>query len=319
LIERERAGLVRRCHGDLHLGNICLLDGEPTLFDAIEFNDAFAWIDVLHDLAFLLMDMEHRDMRGLANIVFNGYLAQAPQDEGLAALPVFLADRAMVRAKVAATTAAAEPPPAPERVAELRREGAAYLAAAQAYLRPAAPCLVAVGGVSGSGKSTLAARLAPGVGPAPGAVHLRSDVERKRLFGVADTDRLPEAAYAPEVGRRVFERLFERAAEVLAAGHAVVVDAVFGDLRQREDAAAVARRAGVPFRPIWLEARQEALMARVAARRGDASDATPAIVARQLEARFAAPEWPHLSGDGTPDAVAAAACALLAPDRPDGG
>jgi hypothetical protein len=201
LLDRRRAeGKVRRCHGDLHLRNICLLDGEPTLFDCLEFSDALASIDVLYDLAFLLMDLEHRALAEFANLVLNRYLDLTDEDDGLPAMPLFLSLRAAIRAHVtaAAMDRAAHAERKPEMAAEARR----YLDLAVRLLRPR-PCrLVAIGGLSGSGKSTLAAALAPEIG----ARVLRSDVIRKRLFGVAPETRLPASAYAPECRRESTRR-----------------------------------------------------------------------------------------------------------------
>jgi aminoglycoside phosphotransferase family enzyme len=160
LLDQRRAeGKVRRCHGDLHLRNICLFEGKPTLFDCLEFSDALAFIDVLYDLAFLLMDLEHRGLTDFSNIVLNRYLDLTGEDEGLAAMPLFLSLRAAIRAHVTAT--AMDQAAAAERKREMAAEARSYLDLAARLLRPR-PCrLVAVGGLSGSGKSTLAAALAP--------------------------------------------------------------------------------------------------------------------------------------------------------------
>src|SRR6516225_5352155 len=157
--QRRAAGKVRRCHGDLHLRNICLLDGKPTLFDCLEFSDALASVDVLYDLAFLLMDLEFRGLGHLANRVLNRYLDRTGEDEALAAMPLFLSLRAGIRAHVTATTAAraGRSESATEAAAEARR----YLDLAHLLLEPRPRQLVAIGGLSGSGKSTLAASLAP--------------------------------------------------------------------------------------------------------------------------------------------------------------
>lgn len=269
LLDRRRQdGMVRHCHGDLHLRNIVLLDGRSTLFDGIEFDPALAVIDTFYDLAFLLMDLEHRGLRPLGSAVLNGYLEETDDLGGLAALPFFLSVRAAVRAKIAATIA---------EVSEAR----SYLDLAIASLEPPPARLMAVGGLSGTGKTVLARALAPHLGAAPGAVVLRSDVIRKRLCGVAPSVRLPEEAYRGEVTERVYALLAERAAAILAAGHAVVVDAVSARPEERRALAAVAERAGVRFDGIWLEAPLPVRLARVAQRRGDASDATAEVVKRQ--------------------------------------
>ncbi|HEV8679965.1 MAG TPA: phosphotransferase, partial [Stellaceae bacterium] len=179
--ERRAAGEVRRVHGDLHLRNICLVDGKPVLFDCIEFSEDIATVDVLYDLAFLLMDLEHRGERGGANLVFNRYLDLTEEDDGIALMPLFLSLRAVIRAHVTATMAehgwgAGDPAAA---FAEARR----YLDDAMAALAPRPPRLVAIGGLSGSGKSSLAAGLAAELGRRPGARVLRSDVLRKLRLG----------------------------------------------------------------------------------------------------------------------------------------
>ncbi len=276
LEERRRAGLVRHGHGDLHLRNIVLLDGEPTLFDAIEFDEALAVADVFYDLAFLLMDLDHRGLRPLGNAVLNRYLEETADYGGLAALPLFLSLRAAVRAKVLA--AALRLGGGEEGAAEEARR---YLDLALAALDPVPARLVAVGGLSGTGKTRLAEGLAPGLGPAPGAVVLRSDVLRKRLCGVADTGRLPAEGYAPAMTGRVYDELYRRAAAVLAAGQAAVVDAVSARPDERRRLEAVAAAARVRFDGLWLEAPLATRVERVTDRRNDASDADAGVVERQ--------------------------------------
>jgi aminoglycoside phosphotransferase family enzyme/predicted kinase len=293
LERRRREGHVRQCHGDLHLGNIVLLDGRPTLFDGIEFSRSLACIDVLYDLAFLLMDLWHCAAREAANLVFNRYLDLAEEADGLAALPLFLSLRAAVRAHVGAAAG--------------RAEAGDYLALAERLIAPPAPRLVAVGGLSGTGKSTVAAGLAPFLGAAPGARVLRSDVLRKRMLGQAPEDRLPASAYDAETNRRVYEALLEAAFAALDAGHDIVIDAVAARAPEREAMAALARRAGVPFVGLWLEAPRELLEARVGARKLDASDATVEVVRAQWDYETGAIDWTRLDAAPPPEAVIAAA------------
>jgi aminoglycoside phosphotransferase family enzyme/predicted kinase len=308
---RAAAGSVRHCHGDLHLNNVVLWQGRPTLFDAIEFDDDIATIDTLYDLAFLLMDLDMRGQREAANAVLDRYLWRSGSSldlQGLKALPLFLGLRAAIRAMVTAERAEQDAD------ARHRREAARYLDASLAYLAPPEPMLIAVAGLSGTGKSTLARALAPGIGPAPGAVHLRSDLERKALFAVEETVRLGSDAYTEDAAARVYAVLREKAADVLAAGHAAVVDAVYPDAGERGQIEAVAARAGVPFRGLWLEAPPERLVARVKDRTGDASDATADVVRRQL-ARDIGPlsaHWIRVAAGGDPAATLAAARAALA-------
>ena len=279
---RARGGYVRHCHGDLHLRNIVEIEGSPVLFDAIEFDDRLATIDVLYDLAFLLMDLGKRGLRAHANSVLNAYLSAKSATGnliGLAALPLFLAMRATIRAKVELLRARAVPPQQSEAA---RGEARVYFALAQKFLVPAEPRLIAIGGLSGSGKSAVAHALAPSIGNFPGAVHVRSDVERKRLFGVAPDDRLPASAYVQEVTDQVYAMCRKRALMALAGGQAVIVDAVHAKEGERDALAALAARLGVPFTGLWLSAPAQTMRDRVAARRGDASDATPSVVDAQL-------------------------------------
>ena len=306
LLDRRRAeGRVRRCHGDLHLRNICLLDGKPTLFDCLEFSDALASIDVLYDLAFLLMDLEHRGLADFSNLVLNRYLDLTDEDDGLPAMPLFLSLRAAIRAHVTATAIdrAAHAERKPEMAAEARR----YLDLAVRLLRPR-PCrLVAIGGLSGSGKSTLAAALAPGIG----ARVLRSDVIRKRLFGVAPETRLPASAYAPGVSQRVYEALRDKAAEALAAECSVIIDAVSLKPEERRSFAAVAKAAAVPFSGLWLAAPASTMEDRLLARRHDASDASPEVLAQQLRHDAGLIDWVIIdAGTGLEDCLSAARRAL---------
>ncbi|HLI23050.1 MAG TPA: AAA family ATPase [Stellaceae bacterium] len=291
LDERRRRGRVRRCHGDLHLRNICLFNGEPTLFDCIEFSDDIACIDTLYDFAFLLMDIEHRRLRPLGNIVFNRYFDRSDEMSGLAALPLLMSVRAGVRAKVASAAA----------------ESAAYLDLALALLQPAAPRLVAVGRLSGSGKSTVAAGVAGDFAPAPGARHIRSDVLRKTLTGVAPETRLPAPAYSPEMSARVYRTLRAEAAASLAAGYTAVVDATFMDPAERAAIAEVAAKAGTAFTGLWLTAPDTVLLERVAKRRGDASDADQQVLKDQLRADVGTVSWGKIDVSGDIGATLAAA------------
>jgi aminoglycoside phosphotransferase family enzyme/predicted kinase len=314
LLEARRAeGWVRRCHGDLHLRNICLMAGHPVLFDAIEFSDAFACIDVLYDLAFLLMDLEHRGLRALGNLVFNRYLSRAddvPAElRGLGALPLFLSCRAAVRAHTGADAAASQPDPQQGR--KLLEDARLYHRMALGFLNPPPARLIAVGGLSGTGKSTLARALAPRIGPAPGAVVLRSDVIRKHLLGADELARLGPEAYTKQVTERVYATIVEGTAAALEAGHAVIADAVFAGPRQRERIEAVARLAGTPVSGLWLEAPAAVLEQRVGGRARDASDATVEILRRQLAYDVGQVGWKRIDAAGERDETLAAARAAL--------
>jgi aminoglycoside phosphotransferase family enzyme/predicted kinase len=307
LDQRAGWGAFRRCHGDLHLGNIVRDHNQPVPFDALEFDEALATIDVLYDLSFLLMDLEQHGDRHAANIVLNDYCFDAPvghEIEGLACLPLFLACRAAIRTIVAVerTRQMAGAEATGEALA------ATHLAAsANWYLNPPKPMVLAVGGLSGTGKSTLAASLAPHLGAAPGAIHLRSDLERKRLAGVAETIRLGAEHYRMEATERVYEVLEDKASCVVASGHSVVVDAVFSAPEERTGIAAVAERCGCTFMGLWLEAPADTLLSRVAARRGDASDADTAVVGAQLSYDVGEITWQRIPAADAPAEVLARA------------
>jgi aminoglycoside phosphotransferase family enzyme/predicted kinase len=304
---REREGLVRRCHGDLHLGNIVLLDGAPTLFDAIEFDPKLATGDVFYDLAFLLMDLIERGLQPAANIVLNRYLIETQRGEdldALVALPLFLSVRAAIRAKV--TAARAKLSTARGRAERSARD---YFALAQALIAPPPPRLLAVGGLSGTGKSLLARALAPQLAPPPGAVVLRSDVERKALFGLTETERLPPEAYTPAVTVRIYAALADKAHRVVAAGHSAIADAVFSTADERASIAKAA--AGANFRGLFLSADLATRLARVGSRKGDASDADAAIARAQEHYHLGQIDWEQIDASGSPDETLRRVCTTL--------
>lgn len=302
LLELRRAGgLVRQCHGDLHLRNIVLLDGRPTLFDAIEFNDEIACIDVLYDLAFLLMDLWRRGLVRHANTVWNAYLSETGDRTGVCLLPLFLSCRAAVRAKTSATAARLQTDP--RRTSELDTMAWEYLAMAEQLLHPPPPCLIAIGGFSGSGKSTLAMALAPAVGAIPGAVVLRSDEIRKKLCGVSPLDRLEPAGYTPEVTQHVYAVLADQADAVVQAGHSAIVDAVYARPADRELIEEIAGRASVPFVGLWLDAPEPVLISRAQLRRGDSSDANADVIRLQLAQDPGTIHWHRLDASSPADVV----------------
>ena len=292
---REAAGRVRRCHGDLHLGNLLLWEGRPTPFDALEFDEGLATIDTGYDLAFLIADLIRRAGRAAACRVLARAIAVGGDAGLVAGLPLWLSCRALIRAHCLARMKGQE-------------EGAlAFLADAEAYLAPPPPRLVAVGGLPGTGKTRLGRSLAPLFGAAPGALHLRSDEIRKRLAGVAPEVPLPPEAYTAATSQAVHDALFEAAAAALRGGHAVIADAAFLDPAMRAGIEAVASEAGVPFRGIWLEAPLDVLRGRVVARRGDASDATVRVLDTAAARTVAPRDWARIdaAGEPRPDALVA--------------
>ncbi|MCK1678624.1 AAA family ATPase [Bradyrhizobium sp. 147] len=293
---RSHRGFVRRCHGDLHLANIVLIGEQPVLFDAIEFDAQMATVDVLYDLAFTLMDLLHHDQARAANVVLNRYLAATPNDnlDALSVLPLFMSIRAAIRAQVA--LARLKPPRSddPGTLDDARR----YFGLARMLIHPPAPRLIAVGGLSGTGKTVLARALAPIVAPQPGAIVLRSDIVRKQMFGLKDTQRLPPSAYRPEVTARVYDTLAQYARRVLAQGHSAIIDGVFAAEEERDAIAALARERNVPLNGLFLVADLATRQARIGSRRGDASDATQEVAAQQERYNIGHVGWATIDASG---------------------
>jgi aminoglycoside phosphotransferase family enzyme/predicted kinase len=309
LRQRAWAGHVRRFHGDLHLRNVALVQGRPVLFDALEFDETLGTGDVLYDLAFLVMDLLHRGQHRSANIVLNSYLASSAEPDhetGLAAFPLFLGIRAAIRAMVVVQTGvlAKDSRSDPD-------DARAYLDQALAFLAPAPIRLIAVGGLSGTGKTTVAAALAPSLGRAPGAVHLRSDLERKRLFGVDAAIRLPAEAYSQAISAQVHTRMCARAERILRAGHSVVMDATYLLEADRAALAGLAGRVGVQLEGLWLDAPLPTLQMRVSQRKNDASDADAEVVRAQAVTTVPPLDWTKIDASGDPEAAVRAASASL--------
>ncbi len=309
---RARHGFVRRIHGDLHLGNIALIDGKPVLFDAIEFSDIIATGDVFYDLAFLLMDLLERGFAPAANVVLNRYLTQTRRVENLdalAMLPFFLSMRASIRAMV--TAARRERAKASDRVS-IARAARAYFEFAQQAISPPAPQFVAVGGLSGTGKTKLARALAPELKPMPGAVVVRSDVERKALFGIDEAAKLPADAYNDKVTARVYATLNDKAHRILAAGHSVIIDAVFAQPQERSAISQAAKSAKLPLRGLFLTADLGTRLVRVGNRAHDASDADTKVAQAQERYDLGEVDWTEIDASGTPENTLAEAKVALA-------
>jgi len=276
-VARKRDGFVRACHGDLHLGNMVLLD-DVVIFDCIEFNDHLRWIDVASDVAFLTMDLADRRRPDLAHRFINGYL-EATGDYGLLMLlPFYCTYRATVRAKVAGIRLGQDDLPAAE-AAHVRQTFGSYLDLAAQYTQPSHPRLLITHGVSGSGKTYGTQQLVE----ATGAIRLRSDVERKRLCGLAplerSTGRSALTLYAPEVTQRTYEQLAQQATLVMQAGYTAIVDATFLTRAHRDAFRRLAAQFGVPFTILDFRADTETLRRRVARRSAHADDASEADLA----------------------------------------
>ena len=314
LLERRAGqGFVRRCHGDLHLANIALVEGRPLLFDAIEFDPVIATTDVLYDLAFTLMDLIHFDQGAAANEVFNRYFARAGDEafDALGLLPLFLSVRAAIRAHVLFMKS------------EQAGDGDAAWQKAKRYfdlavrlIEPGPPLLVAIGGLSGTGKSVLARALAGLIGAPPGAAIVRSDVVRKHLFGVSATTTLPQSAYSADVTARVYGQLSSQAQRVLGQGCSVVLDAAYLQAAERAEIAALAARCGVRFVGLFLTADLATRLARIERRRDDASDATKDVARQQETYEIGTVDWRIIDASGTAEQALRSALAFLAvPDK----
>ncbi len=291
LNDRAKAGQVRHCHGDLHLRNICLYQGRVRLFDCLEFNDALATVDLLYDLAFLVMDLWHRGLRAEATRVVNRYFDTYGYEDGYVLMPFFTALRAAVRAHVTATQAES----AASNQAALVDEARAYFDLAENLLVPKAARLVAVGGLSGSGKSTLAEELAPHLGRPPGARVISSDRTRKAMFDVAPSVALPPEAYSADVSARVYSAMATRAQKLLAGSVTVIADAVHDRSDDRTQIRAAAQAANVGFDGLWLEADPDLLHSRLNTRDPGASDADADVLAKQLARAPTVMDWEAVS------------------------
>jgi aminoglycoside phosphotransferase family enzyme/predicted kinase len=313
---RKREGWVRECHGDLHLGNIALLDGVPTPFDGIEFSADLRWTDVMNEVAFLMMDLFDHRLPRLAFRFLNAYLERTGDYAGLRVLRFYLVYRALVRAKVSCMRAHQAGMAAREQ-SEIEQEYRRHLHLAERLAAPRHAALLIMHGLSGSGKTTIA----QGLLEALGAVRLRSDVERKRLFGLAAEARsdsgLDAGLYAPGASERTYAHLAGLARELLAARYPVIVDAAFLRRSWRDRFAELARGAGAAFAIAACTVPPATLRARVALRERaarDASEAGLAVLERQLatEEPLAADETAHAlaidaeRGAGPPEAAALA-------------
>lgn len=312
ILHRGDQGLIRRCHGDAHLRNIVLIDQKPVLFDAVEFSDAIATGDILYDLAFLLMDLWERGQPIAANRVFNRYLDKSRLDdhpEGLAALPFFMMMRAAIRSKIAASAALAQSDP---NLRQGQQEQARkYFRYSLEFLSPAMTRLVAVGGLSGTGKTTLAYALAPTIGRAPGARVLRTDVMRKKILNIPETEKAPPEAYTRDASNKVYHVLDDTIQCVLAAGHSAIFDAVFASENERRRIEDIADRVEAKFQGLWLTAPEATLKERVTRRLDDASDATTDVIESQLGYELGQLDWKKVNAGGSRQETAERAEAIL--------
>lgn len=285
LTSRHKDGFVRECHGDMHFGNVTLIDGNPTLFDCIEFNEGFRWVDVINDLAFLLMDLDDRGLCELSARTRNQYLEQTGDYAGLRLLRFYKAYRAMVRCKIALFTMGA--PGLPESVLqEERQKYQRYMGLAERYMNVPSCFLMIMHGVSGTGKSTISSHLLQHLK----AVRVRSDVERKRLHGLQPLanshSNLDGGIYTNNASEQTYDALATHADSVLRAGYPVILDATFLQTKHRQQMQALAEQHGVPFIVVDCQASQDVVEQRIETRQAAGNDAAEAdvdVMHRQLE------------------------------------
>lgn len=283
-LKRKANGDVRECHGDLHLGNVVLYAGRPTLFDCLEFNPQLRWIDIISDIAFLVMDLHDRGAPPLAWRALNEWLQQTGDYDGLPLLNYYVAYRSLVRATVAALRSQ-QPELTPADSQQQQQHLQNYVTLAFASTQPSKPAMVLMHGLSGSGKSFVARHLAASIG----AVQIRSDVERKRLFGVwpARESSDPSAAdlYSSQATEQTYQRLDALARGIVSAGYVVIVDAAFLSRSQRKQFVSIARDLNLPWAIIDCQAPESVLRERLSTRHlsgSDPSDADSKVLDLQL-------------------------------------
>jgi uncharacterized protein len=279
---RVAQGKVKECHGDVHLKNICLYQGKVQIFDCIEFNEPFRNSDTLYDAAFLLMDLQYRDRRDLANIFLNTYLEQTGDYGGVTLLPLYSSMRAYIRAKV--TSFLLDDPGIPQPVKDKARvEAAAYYKLAWEYTRSTQGKIIIMSGLSGSGKSTTARGLATQLE----AIHIRSDAVRKHLAGIDLMQRGDDALYTPEMSAKTYARLTEIGIILASKGFNVILDAKYDRVNLRADIIDRSEAQGIPWQILYCHADTALLKQRLSDRSGDIADATADLVDSQ-EQKFEA-------------------------------
>ncbi len=281
MAKRKVDGFIRHCHGDMHLRNMLWLSDKPMAFDCIEFNERLSWIDVISEIAFLIMDLQHRQQHQLANRFLNSYLEITGDYAGLSVLPFYLCYRALVRAKVNTLRLKQENLTTGEKgntIAEFEK----YLGLALTYTQPATAKLIIMHGLSASGKSTVSQKLLDAIG----AIRIRSDVERKRLFKTTSTDsaadKVDAGIYSADASQQTYEKLIELASLIVNAGYDVIVDAAFLKHEQRKSFQTLAKQLNAGYVILQINAPAEILRQRIAQRKNDVSDADLAVLEHQL-------------------------------------
>jgi len=286
--QRKQDGFVRECHGDMHLRNLVWLNDKPVAFDCIEFNPELRWIDVISEVAFLIMDLQDRQQDQLAHHYLNSYLEKTGDYAGLSVLSFYLCYRAMVRAKVDALRIEQKGVDKKEQEQQLA-EFESYLTLASRYTKAQKPKLIIMRGLSASGKSTVSQRVLELLG----AIRIRSDIERKRLFDKSfngtdqgrnrgNTDSAIDAKiYSQQASQQTYAKLAELASQIITAGFSVIVDAVFLTYKQRKAFQNIAKRLNAPYVILEISAPIDVLRQRIVARKNDVSDADLGVLEHQ--------------------------------------
>jgi uncharacterized protein len=290
---------IRECHGDLHLRNICFWQGTLFLFDCIEFNESFRFVDVMFDIAYIVMDLEARQRHDLSTLFLNTYLEQSGDWQGLQILPLYVSRQSYVRAKV--TSFLLDIPNVPETEKQAARETASlYYKLAWQYVQPRQGKLILMAGLSGSGKTTAARYLAPQWG----GIHIRSDAVRKHLGGIPLEQRGGTELYTPEMTQNTYKRLLELGITLAQEGYTVILDAKYDRQILREAAIHQAQSAQIPLQIFHCTAPLDVLRDRLQNRTGDIADATADLLSHQYMEPFTEAEQPYVKTiDTTQDNV----------------
>ena len=278
--QRKSDGFIRQCHGDMHLRNMLWLHDKPMAFDCIEFNPELSWIDVISEIAFLVMDCQYRQQPQLANRFLNSYLEATGDYKGIEVLPYYLCYRAMVRAKVNILRyeqAGISNEEKQKAVVEFE----SYIDLATSYTQPKATRLIIMRGMSASGKSTISQQLVDTLG----IIRIRSDVERKRLFGVTTNSQnnIDSGIYSAQASEKTYDKLAKLAASIINAGYSVIIDAAFLKYKQRQVFQQLAEHLNISFVILEILASAETLRQRIKQRKNDISDADLNVLNHQLE------------------------------------
>ncbi|MGF1522408.1 MAG: AAA family ATPase [Leptolyngbyaceae cyanobacterium] len=289
LQQRVAQDKIRACHGDLHLNNICYWQDQLLLFDCIEFNEPFRFVDVMFDIAYIVMDLTVQGRKDLAAIFLSHYVEQTGDWEGLQVLPLYVSRQSYVRAKVTSFLLN-DPSVSEANKQQASAKAAPYYTLAWSYVQPQTGRILLMSGLSGSGKSTVARELSRQLG----AIYLRSDAVRKHLAGIPVEQRGDDSLYTPTMNRKTYDRLIALGTLLASQGYTVILDAKFDRETTRQAAIAQAQSQALPLTIVHCTAPLEILKQRVQARQDDIADATLAVLAKQTLDPFTTAETDHL-------------------------